>query len=151
MPLSYGLGLAVRFSDRFTTSLDVYRTEWDKFKMADGKGNRTNAVTGLPTSVSSSDDTVQVRLGGEYLFIFSRTVVPVRAGVFYDPEPSENSPEDFWGFALGSGVSIGDFIFDCAYQFRTGRGVGGDTLLDISGTDADVEQHLVLFSCIFHF
>ena len=151
MPLSYGLGLAVRFSDRFTTSLDVYRTEWDKFKMEDGKGNRTNAVTGLSTSVSSSDETVQVRLGAEYLFIFPRTVVPIRGGVFYDPEPSENNPEDFWGFSLGSGVSIGDLIFDCAYQFRMGRGVEGDVLLDISGTDADVEQHLFLVSCIYHF
>jgi len=151
MPLSYGLGLAVRFSDRLTTSLDFYRTEWDKFKMEDGRGNRTNAVTGLPTSVSSSDDTVQVRLGAEYLFIFPRTVVPIRGGLFYDPEPSENNPEDFWGFSLGSGVSIGDLIFDCAYQFRMGRGVEGDVLLDISGTDADVEQHLFLVSCIYHF
>jgi long-subunit fatty acid transport protein len=151
MPFSYGLGLAVRFSDRFTTSLDIYRTEWDKFKLEDGKGNRINAVTGKLTSLSSSEDTVQVRLGGEYLFIFPRTVVPVRGGVFYDPEPSENNPEDFWGFALGSGVSIGDLIFDCAYQFRTGRGVEGDTLTNLKATDADVEQHLFMVSCIFHF
>ena len=151
MPLSYGLGLAVRFSDRFTTSLDVYRTEWDTFKMEDGQGNRTNGVTGLPTRESASEETVQVRLGGEYLFIFPRTVVPVRAGLFYDPEPSEGNPEDFWGFALGTGVSIGDFIFDCAYQFRTGSGVEGDILLDVNSTDADVEQHLFMVSCIVHF
>jgi len=151
MPLSYGLGLAVRFSDRFTTSLDVYRTEWDTFKMEDGRGNRTNAVTGLSTSKSSSEETVQVRLGGEYLFIFPRTVVPVRGGVFYDPEPSENNPEDFWGFSLGTGVSIGDFIFDCAYQYRTGSDVEGDILLDVKATDADVEQHLFMVSCIVHF
>ena len=151
MPLSYGLGLAVRFSDRFNTSLDVYRTEWDTFKMEDGKGNRTNGVTGLPTSESSSEETVQVRLGGEYLFIFPRTVVPVRGGVFYDPEPSENNPEDFWGFALGTGVSIGDLIFDCAYQYRTGSDVEGDILLGIEATDADVEQHLFMVSCVFHF
>ena len=61
-------------------------------------GNRTNAVTGLPTSVSSSDDTVQVRLGAEYLFIFPRTVVPIRGGVFYDRNLPKTTPMTSGGF-----------------------------------------------------
>jgi long-subunit fatty acid transport protein len=28
MPLSYGLGVALRFTDALTISFDVYRTEW---------------------------------------------------------------------------------------------------------------------------
>ncbi|GAI10834.1 unnamed protein product, partial [marine sediment metagenome] len=41
-------------------------------------------------SESDVKNTVQIRLGGEYLFIGTRKkiVVPVRAGFFYDPEPS---------------------------------------------------------------
>jgi long-subunit fatty acid transport protein len=31
MPMSYGVGLAYRFSDAFTASMDIYRTEWDDF------------------------------------------------------------------------------------------------------------------------
>jgi long-subunit fatty acid transport protein len=151
MPMSYGLGVAVRFSDRFTMAFDVYRTEWDKFKLEDGKGNRLNPITGKPSHQSSSEETVQVRLGAEYLLIFPKTVVPLRAGVFYDPEPSENNPEDFWGFSLGTGISIGDLIFDCAYQFRYGNDVQGDVFIDLPSTRADVTQHLLMASVIYHF
>jgi long-subunit fatty acid transport protein len=151
MPLSYGLGVAVRFSDRFTLSLDLYRTEWDHFRLEDGEGNRISPPTGKPSHESPIEETTQVRFGGEYLFIFTRTVVPLRWGLFYDPEPSEKNPEDFWGFSLGTGVSVGDLIFDCAYQFRTGDDVEGDILLDLASTSADVEQHLFMVSCIVHF
>jgi long-subunit fatty acid transport protein len=150
MPLSYGLGVALRFSDRFTLSLDVYRTEWDHFKLEDGRGNRINAVTGKPSHESSSRETHQVRLGAEYLFILTKTVVPVRWGLFYDPEPSEKNPDDFWGFSVGTGISLGDMIFDCAYQFRYGDDAGGD-VFNLPSTSADVTQHLFLASIIYHF
>lgn len=54
------------------------------------------------------------------------------------------------GFPLGSGVSIGDLVFDCAYQFRYGGNVKGD-VFDISSTKADVTQHLFMSSLIYHF
>jgi len=151
MPLSYGLGMALRFSDRFTMSLDVFRTEWDHFRLEDGSGNRISPTTGKPSHESPTEETNQVRLGAEYLFIFPKTVVPLRWGVFYDPEPSEKNPEDFWGFALGTGISIGNLIFDCAYQFRYGNEVEGDVLLDLPSTNADVTQHLFMISFIYHF
>jgi len=150
MPLSYGLGVALRFSDRFTLSLDVFRTEWDHFKMEDGMGRRTNPITGKPSHESFTKETHQVRLGAEYFFILTKTVVPIRWGIFYDPEPSEKNPEDFWGVALGTGISIGDLIFDCAYQFRYGDDVEGD-IFDLPATSADVMQHLLLVSFIYHF
>jgi long-subunit fatty acid transport protein len=151
MPLSYGLGVALRFSDRFTLSLDVFRTEWDHFRLEDGNGNRISPTTGKPSHESPIEETTQVRLGAEYLFIFTKTVIPLRWGVFYDPEPSEKNPEDFWGVSLGAGVSIGDLIFDCAYQFRYGNDVEGDVFLDLPSTGADVMQHLFMVSFIYHF
>ena len=150
MPLSYGLGLALRFSDKFTVSFDVYRTEWDHFRLKDGRGNYINPITGKPSHDSDVDSTTQVRLGAEYLFILTKTVIPIRWGVFYDPEPSEKNPDDFWGVTIGSGISIGDLIFDCAYQFRFGNNVGGD-VFDIPSTTADVTQHLLMASVIYHF
>jgi long-subunit fatty acid transport protein len=151
MPLSYGLGAALRLSDRLTMSLDVYRTEWDHFRLEDGQGNRLSPITLKPSYKSDTEETTQVRMGAEYLFIFTRTVVPVRGGIFYDPEPSEKNPQDFWGVSLGTGVSIGDMIFDCAYQFRYGKDASGDVFLDLPGTSADVEQHLFMVSMIYHF
>jgi long-subunit fatty acid transport protein len=150
MPLSYGLGVALRFSDRFTVSLDVFRTEWDHFRLEDGSGNRISPTTGKLSHESPIKETHQVRLGAEYLFIFTKTVVPLRWGVFYDPEPSEKNPEDFWGVTLGTGISIGDLIFDCAYQFRYGDDVEGD-IFNLPSTSADVTQHLFMVSFIYHF
>ena len=91
-----------------------------------------------------------MRLGAEYLFIFTKTVIPLRGGLFYDPEPSEKNPDDFWGGSIGTGISIGDLIFDCAYQFRYGNNVGGG-VRGISSTRVDVTQHLLLISFIYHF
>ena len=150
MPLSYGLGVAWRFSDEFTMSLDVYRTEWSKFILEDSKGDRYSPVTGKLSKNSHVHATHQVRLGAEYLFIFTKTVVPLRGGLFYDPEPGQNRQNDFWGFSLGTGLSIGDLIFDIAYQFRIGKGVNGD-VLDIPKTDANIYQHMFYASAIYHF
>jgi len=151
MPLSYGAGLAVRFSDVFTMDIDVYRTDWSEFFLEDGQGNKFSPIDGRPKNESNVKDTTQVRIGGEYLFI-SQTkniIVPVRVGAFYDPEPSEDEVKDFYGIAVGSGIAYKQFIFDAAYQFRWGNNVDTGNL--IATSEADVRQHSVLASIIFHF
>jgi long-subunit fatty acid transport protein len=149
--MSYGVGLAWRFSDEFTVDLDVYRTDWSKYFLKDNDGNKFSPIDGRPKGESHVKDTTQVRAGGEYLFIFQNKelVVPVRAGLFYDPQPSEGSPADFYGFALGSGIGYKGFIFDMAYQLRWGTNV--DTGNMISSSKADIYQHSFLASVIYHF
>jgi long-subunit fatty acid transport protein len=150
MPMSYGIGLSARLSDALTLDLDVSRTAWSDFTLHDGEGNRLNPITGKLQSESDVDDTTQVRLGGEYLFIGEKVIIPLRAGVFYDPEPAEGSPDDFWGFSIGSGIAYKKIIFDAAYQYRFGRDVRTTT---VGGEDSsqDVDQHAVHMSLIYHF
>ncbi len=150
IPLSYGFGIALRFSDTLTLSLDVHRTEWSHFVLENGKGKRKSPITGESSQDSHVNATHQIRLGAEYLLIFVKTIIPLRCGLFYDPEPSNKSPEDFWGFSLGTGFSAGRLVFDFAYQFRRGEDVEGE-VLDIPSTDADVTQHLFMASVIIHF
>jgi len=151
MPLSYGLGLAWRISDAFSLDLDVYRTRWSEYILTDSKNNKLSPIDGRPQSYANLKDTTQVRIGGEYLFIGHDTqvVVPVRGGIFYDPEPSHGALRDFYGIAIGSGVAYKRFIFDVAYQLRWGRGVDTGNL--IATSSADITQHLVLGSIIIHF
>jgi len=104
MPLSYGIGFSYRFSDAFTVDADVYRTEWDDFRLKRASGN-ISPITGLPEGKSDIDPTTQVRLGFEYLFIKPPYVIPLRGGVFYDPAPAKGSPDDFYGVSLGSGIA----------------------------------------------
>jgi long-subunit fatty acid transport protein len=151
MPMSYGIGIACRFSDQFTVGLDVYRTEWSEYTLKDSQGNEFSPITGRPKSESNIKDTTQVRIGGEYLFIQEERnlVVPLRAGFFYDPEPADEKVKDFYGISVGSGIGYKRFIFDMAYQLRWGHQVDSGNL--IANSKADVTQHLILASVIYHF
>jgi long-subunit fatty acid transport protein len=151
MPLQYGLGLACRISDTFTIDLDVYRTHWSDFILTDSRGNKFSPIDGRPENESDVDDTTQVRLGGEYLFVLQEKeiIVPLRGGFFYDPEPSEGGTRDFFGFSVGSGIAYKRFIFDAAYQFRWGNNVDTGNL--IATSEADIYQHTILASIILHF
>jgi len=150
MPMSYGLGLAARLSDVLTLDLDLYQTQWSDYVLHDANGNELNPITGQRQSQSDIDDTTQVRMGGEYLFIKVPLVIPVRAGVFYDPEPAQGSPDDFFGFSIGSGIAYKNYVFDIAYQYRFGNDVRSTT---VGNEDSfqDVQQHTVYMSLIYHF
>ena len=150
MPMSYGVGIACRLSDRFTVSADVHRTHWDDFEYEDYQGRKTSPISGKPSNESDIDPTTWFRLGAEYLFIGDQFVVPVRAGVFYDPAPAEGSPDDYYGFSLGSGLAYKSFIFDIAYQYRWGNDVGED-LFRAQNFSQDVDEHTVYTSLIVHF
>jgi long-subunit fatty acid transport protein len=150
MPMSYGLGLAYRFSDQWTVSADVYRTEWEDFILTQSDGQTLSPVSGLKASESDVDGATQVRLGTEYLVIKPKYLVPLRAGVFYDPAPAEGSPDSYFGFSLGSGVGIGRFIFDIAYQYRFGNDVGSSILRHLEFSE-DIGEHTVYASLIVHF
>ena len=151
LPLSYGLGLALRLSDSFTIAADVYRTDWSEYILEDSQGNKFSPITGRPKNESNVNDTTQARIGGEYLYISQdkNIVIPVRAGFFYDPEPKEGNPEDFFGIAVGSGIGYKQFIFDAAYQLRWGKDVDTDNRIPTS--EADIYQHSFLASIIVHF
>jgi long-subunit fatty acid transport protein len=150
MPLSFGVGLAYRISDRLTASLDLYRTEWDDFYFTDTDGNKVSPITGKPKSESDVDATHQVRAGFEYLHLTNRFIIPVRGGVFYDPAPAEGSPDQFYGFSLGSGIARGRVVFDIAYQFRFGNDVGSFDTGEFDFSE-DVREHMIYTSLILHF
>jgi len=150
MPMSYGVGLAYRFSDRFTASIDLYRTEWGDYKFTDADGNEMSPVTGEPFDETDTKPTDQLRAGCEYLYIGSNYVVPLRGGIFYDPAPAENEPDDYYGFSLGSGIAKGRFVFDIAYQYRFGNDVG-KYILENYDFSQDVKEHTIYSSIIYHF
>ncbi|WP_157237822.1 OmpP1/FadL family transporter [Desulfobacter curvatus] len=151
MPMSYGLGAAYRFSDRFTISADVYRTHWEKFLLNQEDGTKISAVTAKPEGQSDVDPTCQVRLGAEYLWINRNKhfVIPLRMGLFYDPSPADKKPDDYYGFSLGTGFAKGRFVFDIAAQYRFGRNVG-DSVFPDHNFSQDVDELNVYSSIIVH-
>lgn len=150
MPMSYGVGLAARLSDALTLALDIYRTEWGNYVMHTADGRDLSPITGRPENESDVNATTQVRVGGEYLIIGEEMVIPLRAGLFYDPEPADGSPDNFWGLSVGSGICYKEFVYDIAYQYRFGRNVRSAIIGDETSRQ-DVEQHTVYMSVIYHF
>ena len=148
-PASYGVGVAYRFSDAFSMAVDAYRTEWSNFELEDEDGNKFNLIAGRLEG-ADIPDTMQVRGGMEYLIIKPKAVVALRGGAFYDPEPREDRPVEFYGVALGTGVGYGHFAADIAYQFRFGFDVPQEQSLGDQAT-ADVFERFLVMSLIYHF
>ena len=135
MPLSYGIGLGWRVSDALSFDLDIYRTNWSEYILTDSKGNKFSPID--KRSIKSRNE------------MENNIVVPVRAGFFYDPEPSEGGVKDFYGIAVGSGIAYKKVVFDLAYVLRWGKNIDTGNL--IATSEADVTQHSILASVIFHF
>ncbi len=133
MPISYGFGIAYRLSDdKLTLSADIYKTEWQDFIFTDSEDNKISPITGKNINESTTDSTMQIRLGLEYVFITSKCLIPFRTGIFYDPAPVEEAPDNFWGISLGTGITGGlknstdhGYSLDIAFQFRCGDNVNG--------------------------
>ena len=121
MPPAYGIGLAIKPSDRLIFDLDIYRIEWDDYVLCDASGNKINPITRDPKSESSLKATHHIRLGCEYVFLYKKFTLSPRLGLFYDPEPARNNPDDFYGFGLGAGITFGPVAVDWAYQYRCGE------------------------------
>ncbi|CAN2047826.1 long-chain fatty acid transport protein [Candidatus Magnetomoraceae bacterium gMMP-1] len=152
MPMSYGLGVAYRNvpHDNLTLSFDIFRTHWNDFEFEDASGKKTSPISGKNINESDIDSTTWFRLGAEYLIIKEKYIIPLRCGVFYDPAPAEGSPDDYYGFSLGTGFSSKRFSFDVAYQFRFGNDVGASVFED-SDFSQDVREHTVFASIIVYF
>jgi len=152
MPISYGIGIAYKFSDHFLMSADFYRTEWDDFVYKYENGEERNPVSAEYSDQSDVSPTHQMRLGAEYRFMNPAKgyVIPLRAGLFYDPAPARENPDDFYGFSLGLGFTGNDrFSLDMAYQYRTGSDVG-TSVMETLGFSQDTREHTIYLSFILY-
>ena len=147
MPYSYGLGLQYRHSDAQTFAIDLYRTAWSRYSLTERRGATFNPVSGQPLQDGRLQDTTQVRLGAEHLLIRENDVIPLRCGVFYDPEPQTDSHDDYYGLSLGTGYTRDRVAFDLSYQYRFGAGVSSE----MQQVNVDLKQHTMMGSMVYRF
>ena len=148
-PLAVGMGIAWRPLDPSTLSLDVTWTDWSKFEFEE-ETQITNPLSGRPLSEGKLDDTYTVRVGGEYLILHDKFIIPIRAGFSYDPSPSINDVDDFYTINCGTGIQLGRYNLDIAYQFRWGNEVNAIIFQGIDASE-DVREHRILASLIRYF
>lgn len=147
MPLSYGLGGYIRFSDEFSIALDFYRIHWEDYLIYDSEGIKKSPINNEEENLSNIKPVTQVRLGFEYLAYNER--IPVRAGIFYDPEPKSGGMDDFYGASLGVGLIREDYALDIAYQYRFGNKTF-HKFIGENDISSNVKQHY-LYAAIIHF
>ncbi|MCP4686764.1 MAG: hypothetical protein GY859_01870, partial [Desulfobacterales bacterium] len=81
--------------------------------------------------------------------ITEKTIIPLRLGAFYDPQPLADGG-DTLGFSVGGGVVIGPVVLDAAYQYRLNKDFSGSAR-GVHGAKSDIHQHNFLISTIYHF
>ncbi len=153
-PLYWSVGALWRWNDRFYTSLDTSCTQWSEFSYkAEGEA-RINPLNGESDSLSPLDNCWAVRVGSEYLWMLSWTEIPLRAGMYWEQRPAVGAPDEYWGFSLGSGISLGKggkkVVLDLAYIFEQGNNVRG-SLLSEQAVYSDSTKHQLFLSAIWHF
>jgi len=156
MPLAYGIGIAHRCMDKqLWISADIYRTHWEDYELEDVENTRRNPINWKNKADSSIDPTTWFRLGVEYkkpnCIINGKPVaIKFRAGIFYDPAPAENSPDNFYGVAIGGGISYEWFVFDLAGHYRYGNNVGESMYEDYIKFSQDVKEYKIYASVVLH-
>jgi len=78
------------------------------------------------------------------------SVIPVRMGAFYDPEPARGNADVFYGASIETGILFGDISFDIAYQYRFGTKRRSEFMLERE-ISSDVKQHYLYCSVVFYF
>lgn len=153
-PLYWSIGGLYRWKDNFYTSADVSCTHWSGFTYQAEGQEKINPLNGEPHSSSEADDCFSFRLGGEYLHALSWTELPLRGGLFWEQRPAAGTPDEYWGFSLGSGISLGKnpgkLVLSIAYIYEMGNNVMG-TLLPDQSTTTDSTKHQLFVSGIWHF
>ena len=66
---------------------------------------------------------------------------PFRGGISYAPRPAEGSPDDYYGFSIGTGIAKKRYAFDVGYQYRFGNDVGNLKVTDDFKFSQDVTEH----------
>jgi long-chain fatty acid transport protein len=143
-PGAIGFGLSWRPQSVLTLSADYTRTFWSDTRihnyfvllpvLAPDQEPRPPFVadTLVFPNVRAEEqaDSVQLRVGVEYVFIKSKLKIPVRLGYFNDRQYTldalGNAPH-FNGITVGAGVSLGPVLLDFAFLYESGDYVEATT------------------------
>ena len=148
MPPSFGLGVAWLPFDSLTISGDLFTTQWDEFYFLTHKGTKISPITGKRIEASGIYSSTWFRLGLEYILMLKQNMIPLKAGLFYDPAPAEKSQDNYYGGSIGIGLIYKNLAMDMAYQVRWGNDVAG-ALPDFADS-LDIQEHQIMISCIIY-
>lgn len=132
LPSSLGFGIVVNFLPKLLVSVDIVRENWSEAKRIE-KDREINP---------SLKDVTAIRIGGEHIITFKKKNIPIRFGLYTEPDyVSDSSDEEQMFLTIGTG-----------YQFYQGfvRGFGFDiAIMDShllsSGSKKETRRDIAVF------
>jgi long-subunit fatty acid transport protein len=144
-PLYLGTGVAVRPLRGLTFTGDLAGSHWSQATIDDvpagalltpvevnAMGQRQDSFTDRnffdlqPASETTTQNTLQWRLGGEYLIVTPKVVLPLRGGWVHDRSPVTDPGADHGrpikGWTAGTGLNFAHVVLDVAYERLTSEG-----------------------------
>jgi long-subunit fatty acid transport protein len=123
-PETYGAGLAFRPHQQWLLALDWTRTRWSQAAFMPKGGSLDNLNFFDLHEQTMTPDAETLRFGTEYLLFAGNSVIPLRVGVFKEPQPtadpSSGQGRVFRGYTVGIGWKLRALSVDLAYKFSQG-------------------------------
>lgn len=125
-PETLGAGLAYRPRQQWLLALDWTRTRWSQteFIAQGGSLDGLNFFDLRPRGETRTPDAETLRFGTEYVLFLRNAVLPLRAGLFREPQPTADPVSGdrrvLRGFSLGVGWKFHSLSVDAAYKFSHG-------------------------------
>lgn len=120
-PGTLNAGVALKPADTFSLTLDWGRTDWSAMVFDVPEIGHVNFFDLEPPERTQAGTSNDWRLGAEYLLILGRTVVPLRAGWFREPQPGRDLVTGerlvSTGFSFGTGVKHRWFTLDASVRY----------------------------------
>ncbi len=161
-PGAWGVGASWRPRSTLTVAADYTRTYWSKARIKnyftlqqvpdqEGPTNSFVSLVWPNVDAESQADSIQLRVGVEYVVIGSRVKVPLRAGYVNDQiytKDYQGEAPHFNAFTLGTGLIFGSTLFDLAYQYQSGsyRAVARSST---GGIETSAKTHRFFASVIY--
>jgi long-subunit fatty acid transport protein len=137
-PYAFGFGVSWRPRSTLTASADYTKTNWSESRIHNYFTLDPSQPDQEPPSPvvypellypyvtqDAQNDTEEIRVGFEYVFIRNGLKVPLRGGYFntkrINVEQTVEDPPRFNGFTLGIGLLLGPVLCDVAYLYEWGE------------------------------
>ena len=159
-PETLGIGLGLHLGPRGLLTLDSSRTPWSQARYS---GSALDGLNWFDFQANTATkDTTDFHLGGEWIaWLGDKLVVPLRAGVFREPQPivdtTTGAQRVLLGWTLGSGAKFKDMTVDLALKishdqrgisrYNTDSPIGGIASSAL-GTE-HLEERRVVLSVIY--
>ncbi|MBL0311350.1 MAG: outer membrane protein transport protein [Holophagaceae bacterium] len=123
-PETYGAGLAFRPQQQWLLALDWTRTRWSQAAFMPKGGSLDNLNFFDLQEATKTPDAETLRFGMEYLVFAGNSIVPLRVGLFKEPQPTADPASGegrvLRGYTLGIGWKVRSLSVDVAYKFSQG-------------------------------